>query len=178
MTWRQFEKLVGEGFRLQGYRVVENDTAGPDGGVDLVLRKDGEKVFVQCKQWRSIKVGVSVVRELLGSMTALNAARGIVVTSGRFTPEAQAFARGRNLQLMDGPALHALLRQARGSAAVPLATQAPPKFEEPAFPGMPVGAPSCPLCSGVMVRRVAKTGPNAGNEFWGCDGFPKCRGVR
>lgn len=38
-------------------------------------------------------------------------------------------------------------------------------------------APLCPRCSGPMVRRVAKSGENAGNEFWGCTKFPTCRGV-
>ena len=28
-----------------------------------------------------------------------------------------------------------------------------------------------------MVRRVAKRGKNAGNEFWGCSTFPKCRSI-
>ncbi len=37
MSWREFEMLVGEGFRLQGYQVVETGGGGADGGVDLVL---------------------------------------------------------------------------------------------------------------------------------------------
>lgn len=57
MSWREFEMLVGEGFRLQGYRVVETGGGGADGGVDLVLAKPGqngsEKFLVQCKQWRA-----------------------------------------------------------------------------------------------------------------------------
>ena len=71
MSWRQFEMLVGEGFRLQGYQVAETGGGGADGGVDLVLTKPGkngsEKFLVQCKQWRAYKVGVDVVRELYGS---------------------------------------------------------------------------------------------------------------
>jgi restriction system protein len=74
MSWREFEMLVGEGFRLQGYQVVETGGAGADGGVDLVLTKPGksggEKFLVQCKQWRAYKVGVDVVRELYGVMAA------------------------------------------------------------------------------------------------------------
>lgn len=116
MSWREFEVLVGEGFRLQGYQVVENFEPGPDDGIDLMLRKDGEKYLVQCKQWRAFKVGVPVVRELYGAMAAKGAAGGFVVTSGRFTPEAEAFASGRNLRLLDGPQLHRLLKQARGSS--------------------------------------------------------------
>ena len=37
--------------------------------------------------------------------------------------------------------------------------------------------PACPHCSSPMVRRVAKSGENAGKEFWGCTKFPACRGV-
>ena len=36
---------------------------------------------------------------------------------------------------------------------------------------------SCPKCDAPMVRRVAKRGKNAGNEFWGCSTFPKCRSI-
>lgn len=113
MSWQQFELLVGEGFRRRGYAVKEAGGGGPDGGVDLVLTKDGEKLFVQCKQWKAFKVGVSTVRELYGVMAAEGAAGGFVVTSGRFTREAEAFAGGRNIRLVDGEGLMQLLREAR-----------------------------------------------------------------
>lgn len=32
----------------------------------------------------------------------------------------------------------------------------------------------CPKCGGTLVKRVAKKGPYAGNEFWGCNNYPKC----
>ena len=37
--------------------------------------------------------------------------------------------------------------------------------------------PVCPRCGANMVRRKAMKGKNAGLEFWGCSGFPRCRGV-
>ena len=37
--------------------------------------------------------------------------------------------------------------------------------------------PRCPKCGSVMLKRTALKGANAGKEFWGCPGFPKCRGV-
>ena len=40
-TWQEFEMLVGEAFRHQGFTVRET-AAGADGGVDLELRKDRE----------------------------------------------------------------------------------------------------------------------------------------
>jgi len=43
--------------------------------------------------------------------------------------------------------------------------------------GQPLGAKPCPKCGSDMVLRTSKKGPNAGNEFWGCSAFPKCRGI-
>lgn len=34
---------------------------------------------------------------------------------------------------------------------------------------------TCPKCGKALIRRMAKSGPNAGNEFLGCSGFPTCR---
>jgi restriction system protein len=80
MSWQEFEMLVGEAFRRKGYAVSETGGGGADGGVDLVLKKDGEKFLVQCKQWKAFKVGVTTIRELYGVMAAGGAAGGFVVT--------------------------------------------------------------------------------------------------
>ncbi|MBS3996787.1 MAG: restriction endonuclease [Hydrogenophaga sp.] len=180
MSWREFEMLVGEGFRLQGYQVLETGGGGADGGVDLVLTKPGmsggEKFFVQCKHWRAYKVGVDVVRELYGVMAAKGATGGFVVTSGRFTEEAISFASGRNVTLVDGPKLHGLLRQAQSGAE--RSPSQKPVVSVTHSPAPSVQSLSCPLCKNSMVRRTAKRGANAGNEFWGCTGYPTCRGTR
>ncbi len=39
------------------------------------------------------------------------------------------------------------------------------------------GTPVCPECSGSMLLREVKKGPNAGKKFWGCAKFPGCRGI-
>jgi hypothetical protein len=43
-------------------------------------------------------------------MAATGAARGIVVSAGDFTPDARDFARGRNIDLVNGRVLAAILR--------------------------------------------------------------------
>jgi restriction system protein len=185
MSWKDFELLVGEGFRLKGYTVVENGGGGADGGIDLSLKKDGEVFLVQCKQWRAYKVSVSIVRELFGVMVAHGAAGGFVVTSGVFTEDARKFALGRNIELIDGTALAAMISQAKTNRSKPAMmekAQTPEPSTGTASPSVvPVSVPlsfvSCPLCGGAMVKRIAKQGPNSGNSFWGCKTFPKCRGV-
>lgn len=37
-------------------------------------------------------------------------------------------------------------------------------------------SPACPLCDKQMVLRTARKGPRAGSQFWGCSGFPECKG--
>ena len=171
MTWHEFESLVEEAFRLRGYSVRRLGGDGPDGGVDLVLDRGAEKVLVQCKQWRAMRVGVSVVRELYGVMAAQGAAAGIVVTSGSFTPDAVEFAEGRNVRLIAGPELMEMIREARASTTRELSNV------KPQWSPSIGSAPGCPRCASPMVRREAKRGPNAGRAFYGCSRYPDCRGT-
>jgi restriction system protein len=34
---------------------------------------------------------------------------------------------------------------------------------------------TCPKCGGALIKRVAKRGAMAGNVFYGCANYPKCR---
>lgn len=45
-------------------------------------------------------------------------------------------------------------------------------------PALPVQSLVCPLSTKSTVRHTAKRGVNTGNEFWGCTGYPSCRGTR
>jgi len=38
--------------------------------------------------------------------------------------------------------------------------------------------PVCPKCGKPMALRTARKGANAGSQFWGCCGYPECKGVR
>lgn len=39
-------------------------------------------------------------------------------------------------------------------------------------------APTCAACGKVMVLRTARQGKEIGSRFWGCSGYPECRGTR
>lgn len=171
MTWREFEGLIQEAFRLRGYSVRRVGGDGPDGGVDLILDRGAEKVLVQCKQWRALRVGVGVVRELYGVMAAQGAAVGIVVTSGSFTAEAVEFASGRNVRLIAGPELMELIREAKASAPREGSALGPQSSSSS------IAGPRCPRCANPMVRREAKRGASVGRAFYGCSRYPACRGT-
>lgn len=162
MHWKDFEYLVSEAYRRQGFVVSENVSSGADGGVDLTLNKDGKTILVQCKNWKSRTVGVSTVRELYGVVAAEGASKGVMVISGDYTRDAIDFARGKPLDLVDGTALVSLIGDVQQKSKM----RSIPANKE------------CPLCGSAMVLRTAKRGENAGEKFWGCSKFPQCRGTR
>jgi hypothetical protein len=59
----------------------------------------------------------------------------------------------------------------QGKLTAPTAT--PPQSN--VQPSTAPTTPTCPSCGGDMVKRKAAKGENAGQEFWGCSNYPKCR---
>lgn len=117
MTWQEFELLVGETFRRLGYRVAETGGGGADGGADLILTKAGRRFVIQCKHYKTRRVGAPVVREVVGVAVHEKAQGAFVVTVGSFTKAAQDFAKGKPLHLVDGRRLLGLIEKGRGRAA-------------------------------------------------------------
>ena len=105
MSWQDFELLVGEAFRRKGFEVREVGGGGADGGIDLVLTKNGKKSIVQCKRWKTFSIGVPLIRELYGVMTSERANDCIFVSSGNYTAEARLFAENKPIWLIDGSGL-------------------------------------------------------------------------
>lgn len=163
LSWDKFEELVGEAYRRKGYNVTETGGCGADGGVDLVLRKGGEILLVQCKHWKLYKVGVKIVRELYGVVAAEGASGGIVISSGTFTQEAMDFAKGKPLELLDGNTLQNIITEVQKSETLPRNN---------------LNENVCPKCGAKLVLRTAKKGQNAGEKFWGCSAFPKCKATK
>jgi restriction system protein len=166
LSWVQFEQVIADAFRRHGYRVRETGGRNQaDGGVDVVLERDGETTIVQAKHWRRDRVGVTLVRELYGVQQSLHAHRAMFVSLGRYTADAEGFAARTGVTLVDGEQLLAIIRS--GLDGAPLVLPEPPALQ----------APSCPACSSGMARRTAHRGPRSGHDFWGCSRYPECRGT-
>jgi restriction system protein len=173
LGWRHFEQLVGEAFRRQGYMVEETGLGGADGGIDLILRKDGGRVLVQCKQWRRRQIPVNVVREMYGLLAHHNADAVKIACVGTFTRDAATFAHGKPIELIGGEELVRMIRDVQYAP-----TQAKRPVESVAHApaaSAPVASLDCPRCGKTMVERSNR---KTGQKFWGCVSFPACRGVR
>jgi restriction system protein len=41
-----------------------------------------------------------------------------------------------------------------------------------------INVPTCPICKKPMKLRTSRRGPQTGSRFWGCTGYPDCKGTR
>jgi HJR/Mrr/RecB family endonuclease len=95
LTPREFEEFTAEMFEKLGYSVTLTKETH-DGGKDLMILRSSILgnflIYTECKRNSPDRpVGVRVVRELLGSITADGATAGVIVTSSYFSPEAITF---------------------------------------------------------------------------------------
>jgi hypothetical protein len=163
IDWFQFEKLVGLVYEKQGYQVTRRGGANPDGGVDLIIERDGQKTAIQCKQWKTWNVGVKAVREFLGALKDTDIDHGIFITLNGYTGDAKQMAEKHGIELVNEAGLLSMLENLNinEDPRVLELVNDPRKY--------------CPKCERLMVERVAEKGPNPGQRFWGCSGYPKCR---
>lgn len=105
----QFEKHVALIFAHKGFQVRHRGKTG-DHGVDLeVIPTSGRLGIVQCKRYRST-VGEQVVRDLYGTMQHEGAAHAFLVTAGKISAAAHAWAAEKPMTLVDGDRLQELVQ--------------------------------------------------------------------
>lgn len=115
LSWQDFEHLLAEHYRAQGYRVelvtAHDLKALGQSGLDMRLYRGSETSIVQCGHWDAIFVDLPEVQHLMSTMLNEAASRGILVTRGSFTaPARQAVLRQPRVHLVDGDVLRAMLK--------------------------------------------------------------------
>ncbi len=92
---KQFEQEVANWFVMKGYNAIVTKYSG-DGGVDIILQKDGDMEYVQCKQYQN-HVQVGTIRELYGVMASDGIKHGYIVSLYGLTEKAMDFACKNNI---------------------------------------------------------------------------------
>jgi restriction system protein len=118
MSWQEFEQLTGETFRRLGFAIRETGGGRADGGVDVLVTKQGRSFVIQCKHYKRQRIGAPVVREAVGVAVGLRAAGVYVIALSGFTRAALAYAKGKPVYLIDGAALLAMIRTGTGEVVV------------------------------------------------------------
>ncbi len=118
----EFEWLVGELFRREGWNVAETGRReGADGNIDLLLTRAGLRRIAQCKRWNSWRVGVEEVRGFAGTLMreGLPGSAGVFVTLSTFGEQARAEAQALGLTIVDGRDLYSRVEKARRTEPCP-----------------------------------------------------------
>ncbi|MCT8976283.1 restriction endonuclease [Clostridium sp. CX1] len=111
LTPNEFEHWCGDFLDKKGYLDVYVTPKGPDGGKDIICKKEFEKIYVECKRFvyslnAKFKVDDDIARKLVGAMIGDNITGGVIITSGIFTDEAiryiETLPSKYNFQLYDG----------------------------------------------------------------------------
>ena len=113
-----FERLCQRLLREKGFIEVKLTQRSHDGGIDgigkLRIELVSFHVLFQCKRWKG-SVSPSVVRDFRGAMVG-QADKGLIITTGTFTPSAhiEAIRPGApTIDLIDGSGLCDLLKETK-----------------------------------------------------------------
>lgn len=161
LDWHEFEKFCKTYFERRGF-VVEMTPFERDGGIDLILWKEGHKALVQCKHHRS-KIKIHQVREFFGVMSELKISTGFYVAKNGFTIDALKFCMRNRIRTIDKHVLKAYFQPSSERF-----------ITKDMIPGSKVII--CPRCRRTMVLRNRKTG-YGDSKFFGCSHYPQCRGI-
>ncbi|MEY3218728.1 MAG: hypothetical protein RIT27_85 [Pseudomonadota bacterium] len=171
IEWRRFEEVCDFYFNLKGYNTILNNF-GSDGGVDIRISKNNHLLaFVQCKSYKNKLVGVGVVREFVGVLTANKVDYGFLITSSFFSSDAISYAKtiksstNFQLELIDGNEFlnHIFyLSDYEQRQLLDFALKGDYK------------TPTCVRCGIKMVKRQSK---KDGTLFLGCSNYPRCRNM-
>ncbi len=117
LSSREFEHLTERLYHSMGYETWLTQPSR-DGGRDIIAKIDDgarhEFLLIECKRYTDT-VDVGIVRELYGVVNSEKANRGVLVTSGKFTPDAKNYADDNSMQLIDGDKFVLLLNEYLGT---------------------------------------------------------------
>lgn len=113
VAWQDFEVLVANHFRDQGFDVMhcgDGRFGRRDGSaVDLRLRKDGRLTLVQCRHATVSRIDAAAVARLLALRAEDGADGAIVISSGDVPEAARKAAEAGGAKVIDGVAVRAML---------------------------------------------------------------------
>ena len=167
MSPYDFEKYIAQLFEHFGYSAATTPYKH-DGGIDIVLYKNGIQSYVQCKKYIKQTVKVSEVRDFYGAVVDhLHGGEAFFVATNIFSSDARRFVKystnGNKIRLIDNTGLLTIIRALESKGIVipiPDASDISQKIKP------------CPRCrGGHLVIRYSK---NNHSPFYGCSNYPEC----
>ena len=116
MSGVEFEEFVAAQLRTRGWSVIPTASTG-DYGVDLIAKKHGTCMAVQCKRLARA-VGVAAVQQVVSGARQHGCNQAVVVTNQAFTPAARRLAATHRCRLVGREQLRIWAASASGTDRV------------------------------------------------------------
>jgi hypothetical protein len=117
LTWGQFELLVSEVFKRRSRNSkVELTRPTVDYGADVIITTGlmSKREIVQCKRYRpEVRVSSPDMQKFVGAMAKFKAKKGYFITTSTFSRHAANFAKGMNIELVDGQSLIKMIAEVK-----------------------------------------------------------------
>ena len=105
MAWPTFAALLEQAFRRDGYSVAPGQAAG----VDFELERQGRRMVVSARRWKSARTGLEVLRTLQAARDKQEAPDALYIGLGPISDNAQPFATEHRIAVWQAAELaHAL----------------------------------------------------------------------
>lgn len=165
LEWKRFEEVCNEYLIMKGHN-AELSCNGADGGIDIKITDQAGnlKSIGQCKAWKK-QVPAKEIREFFGTMSSEKVNKGVFFTTSSFSQEATNFSLDKDITLIDGYGLIKRIKELRADNQEQLLSFAT---------AGDYTTPTCARCNTKMIKRTAK---ESGNEFWGCQNYPRCKNI-
>jgi restriction system protein len=106
MPWSAFGDLLEQSFRRDGYTVSKSKA----GAVDFELNRNGRRMLVCARRWKSARTGLEAVQALQAERDAADQPDGLYIGLGALTDTALPFAREHGIAVWDAGELARALR--------------------------------------------------------------------
>ena len=105
MAWPAFSALLEQAFRRDGYTVQPRS-----GGADFTLERQGRRMLVSARRWKSARAGVEPLRELQAAREAAEAPDALFIGLGELSEQAAAYAAAQRIAVWQAAELAQALR--------------------------------------------------------------------
>lgn len=105
----EFENVVAQYFEKEGFDVTQTKRTH-DGGKDIILKRNKQIYYVECKKYTEDKIGRELIQKLVGACHPYNA-QSIFITTSDFNCYAIDEARLSNVILVNGERLVELIKR-------------------------------------------------------------------
>ena len=106
MAWPAFAALLEQAFRRDGYTVQRGKTDA----FDFELERQGRRMLVSARRWKSARTGLDALRALQAARAASDAPDALFVGLGEISANAQPFAAEHRIAIWQAAELAQALR--------------------------------------------------------------------